>query len=246
MAARAWFEEWFDRDYVLLYGHRDERDAEAGVRLALDLLQPASGAWVVDLGCGAGRHALALRRRGFEVVGVDLSPELLRLAAAEAHAAGVDLRLVRADLRRLPFTARFDAAVSFFTSFGYFDDPAEDAGALRSMVACLRLGGSLLMDVINPTYVRQTLEPSSHGTCGDATFTAERRIEGDRVIKTITLTRPSGERTLSESVRLYEAPALAALASAAGLGQVAFRGSYGGEPLAPLSPRLILVGRRER
>jgi len=245
MKGGAWYEEWFDRDYVLLYGHRDERDAEAGVDLALKLLHPVPGARLVDLGCGTGRHALAFLRRGLRVVGVDLSAELLGLARGEAGSRGLDLSLVRADLRQLPLQTSCDVAVSFFTSFGYFDDPGDDARALRSMVGCLRLGGGFLMDLMNPAYVRQTLEPSSSGTLGDGEFTAQRRLEGDRVVKTITISRREGQRTLTETVRLYEAPALAALAAASGLAELAFYGSYGGEPLTAESPRLILVARRE-
>src|SRR5215831_16355018 len=64
---------------------------------------------VLDVGCGPGRHAHALARRGIEVVGVDISRRFVDLAAAEAPPGAT---FVRADARALPYDAEFDAAIS--------------------------------------------------------------------------------------------------------------------------------------
>ena len=113
---RQWFEQWFDQDYLLVYTHRDAQDAERGVELLLDAARPRQQALILDVGCGTGRHALPLLERGFRVVGVDLSAVLLAAANKSLQAAGRELPLVRADLRRLPFNRAFDVAASFFTS----------------------------------------------------------------------------------------------------------------------------------
>src|SRR5207248_10056976 len=78
------------------------RLAETDVAMALELAQVSPGKPVADLGCGYGRHLRALVEQGHaQPIGVDRSP--LLLAEARAHAPGA--RLVKADLRALPFPA---------------------------------------------------------------------------------------------------------------------------------------------
>ena len=108
---------------------------------------------VLDLPCGRGRHANALAKRGYEVVGADLDEEAL--AVAEREAQGV-VTYVRADMRRLEhldtnFDTNFDAALSLWQSFGYFDD-ATNRDVLAGMSARLRPGGRLILDVYHREY----------------------------------------------------------------------------------------------
>ena len=76
-----WFVTAFGRDYLAVYAHRDDASARGEADFAVRALGAASGARVLDLGCGAGRHSRALSAHGFEVVGVDLSADLLAAAA---------------------------------------------------------------------------------------------------------------------------------------------------------------------
>src|SRR5262249_61837515 len=78
---------------------------EQEVAFLVDALALTPGARVLDAGCGPGRHALALARRGFDVVGVDLSSDFIRLARESAVELGVadHTRFDVADVRDLPF-----------------------------------------------------------------------------------------------------------------------------------------------
>ena len=75
-----WFREWFGEDYLLVYGHRDEAEAERDIEYAVRVLGLVAGMRALDLCCGSGRHARALARRGLAVAGVDYSHELLAAA----------------------------------------------------------------------------------------------------------------------------------------------------------------------
>jgi len=95
----AWFDDFFDEDYLRLFGPyvEGERAAaeSAGVLRLLDL---PPGARILDLCCGQARHAAPLRAAGLEVVGLDLSAALLAAARSRDHR----LPLLRADMRALP------------------------------------------------------------------------------------------------------------------------------------------------
>src|SRR5689334_18222902 len=148
-----WFEEWFGEEYLQLYPHRDEAEAARAVALILARVGFAPGWRVLDVACGAGRHARAFEAAGARCVGLDLSAALLRVARQVTGAP-----LVRADMRALPVrSASMDLTVNLFTSFGYFDHDAEHATALAEMVATVRPGGWFVIDFLNAGAVRSRL-----------------------------------------------------------------------------------------
>lgn len=66
---------------------------------------------ILDVGCGTGRHAIELAKRGYSVTGIDLSASLLEKARQKALAAGVDVEFLNHDARNLPFNEQFDVAI---------------------------------------------------------------------------------------------------------------------------------------
>src|SRR5262245_5505884 len=119
---------------------------EAQVDAIVSLMRLEAGALVLDLCCGVGRHAIALARRGCRVTGVDRTVAYLDQARERARAAGVEVELVRSDMRAFVRAEAFDAAVNLFTSFGYFDDPLDDLRVARNVAASVRPGGRALFE----------------------------------------------------------------------------------------------------
>jgi len=235
-----WYRRWFGEEYLSLYPHRDREEARQGVRLFRRLCNPAPGARVLDLACGAGRHLGPLRDGGHRPVGLDLSMPLLRRARDDGAS-----RLVRGDMRSLPFSAAaFDAVVQFFTSFGYFDDPGEDRRVLREVRRVLRSGGAFLLDFLNAEQVRSTLVPRDEEKVEGRTVRQHRWIEDDVVRKRIEIEGSRGEenRVFHERVRLYEPEELQEMLAGAGLRVTARRGDYSGADFRSGSPRLLLAG----
>jgi ubiquinone/menaquinone biosynthesis C-methylase UbiE len=98
------------------------------------------GSRVLDAPCGQGRHAHLLAEAGFRVDGIDYSRQLL--AAALQRGTGPSLHYRRADMRKLPavWTNRFDGVVNLFTSFGFFDNPSDDARVIAEFARVLKPG----------------------------------------------------------------------------------------------------------
>jgi len=236
-----WYEEWFGVDYLRIYQHRDETDAERVVELIESNLSGRRIETVLDLGCGAGRHTRILEER-WETIGLDLSMALLRVARRETK----DSPYVRADMRELPFGAdSFDLVVNLFTSFGYFDDDREHVRVLACVGAAMRPGGTLVIDFLNAAQVRNSLVPYDERVENGITIEQRRQISPDNrfVEKQITL-RERGKEYI-ERVRLLSPKDLERMLITAGFQVVKLFGDYEGGNWSETSPRTIMFAKRQ-
>lgn len=192
----AWYQEWFDRDeYELVYQHRDEREAEQVVDLIERLVRPAPGSEILDVGCGRGRHARVLARRGYRVTGIDVAERALQIARERAEAEGLHhVRFLRHDMREPLCRECFDGVVNLFTAFGFFEDDADHLRALQAMATALRPGGWLVQDFLNADYVQRHLVPCDRFQLDGVEVVQERWIENGRVNKRIRLRRNGAEQ----------------------------------------------------
>jgi SAM-dependent methyltransferase len=240
IAVMAWYREWFGQDYLDLYAHRDEAEAEVDVDFVAARLGDPKPRAVLDLACGAGRHTEALRRRGYRALGVDLSLTLL------ARRPG--LPRVRGDMRGLPFAdGSFEWVLNFFTSFGYFEGERENFRVLEEMVRVLAPGGRFLIDFLNRDRVLARLAPRETLAQNGRRIDVERWYDpaAHRVNKRITVRPAVGPpRTFLESVRAYSPEEVATGMAWAGLEVTDLFGSFRGEPYDRDSERLILVGKK--
>jgi len=236
-----WFEEWFGEDYLHIYQHRDETEAEHAIELIATNLAGRRIETVLDLACGAGRHSKVLCERWW-TVGLDLSMSLLRTAR---HDSG-DAPFVRADMRELPFADHsFDLVVNLFTSFGYFDDDREQVRVLAGVRSAMRDGGTLVIDFFNANQVRRELVPYDERVENGITIEQRRSISPDDrfVEKTITLRERGKEYT--ERVRLLSPKDLERMLITAGFRVVRLFGDYAGRDWSDDSPRTILFASSE-
>lgn len=232
-----WFEEWFGEEYLQLYPHRDDAEAERAVALVARATGLRPGWRVLDVGCGAGRHARAFRAAGARCVGLDLSRTLLHIAREVT-----DAPLVRADMRDLPIRpGGMDLTVSLFTSFGYFERDEEHAGALGQMAGTLRPGGWFVIDFLNPSEVRARLVPRERVPVLGGEVDVARSVSPDGHYVCKTILTPDG-RKFVERVRLFEPAEISAMLSEAGINVRHRFGDYDAGPLRPGSPRTILAG----
>lgn len=244
-----WYRRTFSGDYLWLYAHRSDREAQRQISTALKLLPFARGQRVLDLACGAGRHVIALARRGARVTGVDLSPDLLKNARERIKKKDVHATLVRRDMRNLEYIDRFDGVMMWFTSFGYFPDKRDDKRVLQNVSAALKPNGWWWIDLPHPVWLRNNLIPESNRTVtgphGRAAVIETRRIYKGRVQKKTRVVDAAGEKTFYEDVRLYYPEEFAGMIKSVGLTAHGVLGDYSGQALAPHRPRQIWFGTKK-
>lgn len=240
-----WYEQSFGEDYLLVYKHRDFSGAHREVKAMIDWLSLPEGSRVLDLCCGMGRHSLALTEFGYQVTGVDLSEVLL--SAAKRSDLQHAVTWLRGDMRNVPLDTPFDAVVNLFTSFGYFDEDAENEQVLHEIDRLLKPGGRFIIDFLNPGRVRRTLVPYSERVDEGETIREYRRIESGFVKKDIVIQGPHGpERRYSEQVRLFEKEDFKRMLAGTALQIDHIYGGYDGSAYdAEESLRLILVGSKK-
>lgn len=116
----------------------------------LDFIRPmlSPGDRILDVGCGYGRVALALAKEGWEVVGVDIAPNLIDEARARAAKRGVAVSFEVGDMRRLAFgDAEFDKALCLWSGLNHLLTREEQLAALNEMMRVLKPGGLLIAEV---------------------------------------------------------------------------------------------------
>jgi len=152
-----WYKKWFDSAfYHQLYSNRSEKEATDFIDALLDELRPPSNATMLDLGCGAGRHAKWLAAKGFDVTGLDLAVSSIRSAKKYEKR---NLRFAKHDMRDPFGKNQFDYVFNFFTSFGYFRNEEENNKVIRNICHSLKPGGTLVLDYLNVAWSEERLIP---------------------------------------------------------------------------------------
>jgi SAM-dependent methyltransferase len=212
---------------------------ESEINRALNMLRPAEGARVLDLACGSGRHSLELRRRGFEVVGADISPELLEIARRDAEEQDLEAEFVEADLRELDLDAEFDVVLSLNDgAIGYFETDEENLRSFEVISRALRSGGQHLMQLPNVLYAQKHL-PQKSWIAGDSMveLVEHRWNKGDRYMEGAMVPIRFGEvleglKPIQFRQRLYTVDELRQILDGVGMTlETAFHGN--GRPREP-------------
>src|SRR4029453_2236572 len=105
-----------------------------------NLLQLSPTSRVIDIGCGHGRHGLALAERGTEIIGLDFAVALLHRARHLASELRVPVRLIRGDMRWLPFRSECASAAIMMDAFGFFETEEEHEAVLQETARVLTTG----------------------------------------------------------------------------------------------------------
>jgi len=237
-----WYKDWFNsKNYLRVYSHRNQEEAERLVDLIARILNLPANSSVLDMACGAGRHAVTFAKMGYKVTAVDLSHLLISEAKKNADQEGVELDFVLSDILEFETNKKFDLTVNLFTSIGYFDNDEENYAVIKKAYNLLKSGGYFVLDYFNKEFLLKNLIPMTVFSENGLKIIQNRSIEGTRIVKKITIANNDSSEEFNESVRLYSFEEIINYIKKAGFTIVKQYGDYFGNNFeSESSPRLII------
>jgi ubiquinone/menaquinone biosynthesis C-methylase UbiE len=243
-----WYTSLFDELNEYWAEIVDARSTEKEVEFLENAI--ATKGLLLDLCCGTGRHSILLCKRGRNVIGLDVSTNLLKIAKKKMAEEDIHLPLVRGEMRHLPFKLEaFVAAISMFTSFGYLPSKKEDIKTLKEVARILHQNGSFLIDIANREHLEKVFQKRDWAEFPNF-FLLEKRdldIRGAKLdSKWIILDKNSGEtRMFYHNLRLYSFQQLQRMLKKAGLETQEVYGNYEGQEFWQDSSRLIILAKKK-
>ncbi|TRX41473.1 class I SAM-dependent DNA methyltransferase [Flavobacterium restrictum] len=195
---QSWFTSWFDSPYYhILYKERNYREAQLFMDTLTHYLNLPEKAKVLDLACGKGRHSIYLNQLGFDVLGADLSENSIAEASKNNNAT---LHFEVHDMRE-PFDKKYDAIFNLFTSFGYFENEADNLTTLKAIKESLTEYGFAVIDFMNVNQVIDTLVPEETKTVDAIVFHIKRYLKDGHIYKEIDFEDNGQQFHFTEKVR---------------------------------------------
>jgi len=250
-----WEEYFGSDDYLLLEGPWRQSITERCADFICDALDIGSGSRVLDAGCGTGRIALALIKRGCVVTGIDSSAYMVS-RCRELALREPKFTVCKLYFREMAFEEEFDAVVCWSHSLGYATRE-DDAEAVRRMVASLVPGGAILIDLHNLAWYRENAVRKSWQET-DAGFLLEEIAydETDQKLlrRDIIVPKDGGRpREYKMTILEYQPSDITGLLESVGVGQIIFYGDARASKRGPLFSRegfsersncMIVTGRK--
>lgn len=236
-----WFAAWFDTPYYhILYRDRGYEEAGIFMKNLTSFLELPKGASILDLACGKGRHSIFLSKLGFDVTGVDLSPDSIAFAKRFESS---NLQFQVHDMCK-PMGRNFDAVFNLFTSFGYFDREEDNYNTIRSIKEELKENGCGVIDFMNVKKVIRSLVPSEIKRVQGMDFYITRYHHDGFILKNIRFEDEGEVHSFTERVKALTLQDFKNYFQRAGIELLHCFGSYKLEPFDEKhSDRLILVFR---
>ena len=239
--------DYFERGYAQRWGLPAPSDQ---VRLEAnglyDLLQLSPMSRVIDIGCGHGRHALALAERGADVIGLDFAAALLDRARHLSAGLHTQVRWIRGDMRRLPLRSECAGAAIVTDAFGFFETEEEHDAVLREAARVLTTGGQLGLKVLNGGRVLDAFRASDREDRDGTVVSVARTLTLDppRMTERISISGRRGDGEYERRQRLYRVEELRAALERAGFTIAGVFARPDGTPFEPtLSPTMWIVAR---
>lgn len=254
MASDEWWKDLYDEHLAdMLLVRSDPGEVKSTLSFLKGALGLRPGDRIFDQCCGIGSLAVPLAKEGFHVFGCDLVSGYVERAQAEAALQGVTIRLAVADAFDYVPPETCDAAINWWTSFGYARTDETNRRMLDRAWQALRPGGRFALDFMNVSGVLRGFQPvvvkTRQTAEGEITLTRHSQVDPVHFImhKVWRYDFPNGRVVQHESrVRLYTPVELVSLLGEAGFVQVQLLGNIDGQPLTLDGLRCIALATKRR
>lgn len=211
---------------------------------------------LLDLGCGTGTLSVLLSKAGYEVVGVDRSPDMLSVAQGKAFEAGQNILLLCQDMQELDLYGTVDAAVCTLDALNHLPDRAAVETVLRRVALFLNPNGVFIFDTNTLYKHREILGNNTFIYDTDEVYCVwQNDLQADNRTVEISLDffipdegdEPFYERASEQfSERAYTQDEWREMLSAAGFSVLSVLDGYADAPLGEASERAVYVVRKEK
>jgi len=237
---------WYEELFANYAEHYDQESFTQGTIAEVDFIErefgPDKSIQILDIGCGTGRHAIELNRRGYRVTGIDLSPAQLNRARQQAAKAGLAIPFIEADARNLPFREEFDAAIMICEgAFPLMETDEMNFQILESAGRTLKPGAPFIFTTLSALFplfhdVKEFMDQS-----GSLVTSKEERFDllTFRSLSRFTFTDDTGRKNeLTSNERYYSPSEIIWLLKTIGFDQIGIFGCETGKfsreiPLTP-------------
>ena len=209
---KAMEKDWYKKIWTLdIQDQSWVEDTKRQVDFLIEKLELKGTERILDLACGFGRHSLELARRGYDVTGVDITPEYIEYATNQAQIEKLNAGFICSDIRNVSFHNEVDVVLNMADgAIGYLENEEENLKIFRVISEALKPGGRHFMDIMNGSYAEAHF-PCRLWDAGEKCLTLS-DFEWDKETKTLIygqLDYPYGEplskpeMTEGNPIRLY-------------------------------------------
>ena len=243
------FTQLFDADEYLYFMEESlqAEDTPAQVGFIEEALEAKPGMRFLDLGCGHGRHANELARRGYQVLGMDMVEGFLEVARRTAEAENLSVEYIRGDMGAFEIEAAYDRVVCLYDAFGFFSD-MHQIETLRCIHRALVPGGKLMLDLRTREFMVRLPTVAVHDK-GNGDMMIDRQqfdLQTSRFVDRRTYVRAGKQREVMFSVRLWAFTEIKLILDTIGFQIEAAYGGFENVPISAQRPRCARSSLRPR
>ncbi len=245
---KEWFENsvFWDKLSGQIFSAEQWDKAGTEAEQIISLTSVHTGANILDLCCGPGRHTLELARRGFRLTGVDLIPAHIKTGIKKASQERLRVEWIQEDMRTFIRPGFYDTVLMMYTSFGYFKDENENQQVLDNIFASLKQDGVLIIELMGKEVLARIFQERDWSEKDGLIFLQERSVRDDwSWIDNRWMVydgKKMHEFTFGHWV--YSASELKAIIKKSGFGSVKMYGNLAGAPYDQRAEKLIAVARK--
>ena len=230
-------------------------DTENQVDFIIKTLELIGSERILDLACGFGRHSLSLAKRGFSVVGIDITKAFIEDARKTAKEMSLNVEFYQSDILDITYENEFDVVLSLADgAIGYLEDDVDNLKFFDVISMALKTGGKYFMDVCNADHAEMYF-PKKHWEVGKKSLslaqfdwnekTRRMKYEGDHLNFGEIARVPSIDMNSPGSIRLYSLSELQKIFKERNMEIISSFSDYYGKPNTSKELQLIVYSRKK-
>jgi SAM-dependent methyltransferase len=228
-------------------------DTENQVNFIIKTLELQGNERILDLACGYGRHSLSLARRGFSVIGIDITKEYIDDANMNAEKENLNAKFFNSDIRDVSYVNEFDVVLNLADgAIGYLENDAENLKIFDVAARALKPGGKHFIDICNAEHARMYF-PKTNWEAGEKSL-ALAEFNWDEETHTmlfggwdIPYGQPFQKPAIQQGdpTRLYSKDELKEIYAERNMQIVAAFSNYYGKPDTPKEIQLLVYAKKD-